>query len=135
MYTIHFSILFDRLLEREVGQAGREDGHEVTGQAGGAVWRAAAAARTAPRHRARQGDLRAGGGGRRGVTHPAPPSPRLATSPTCLATLLIVVLLAVTHVVNQLGLAWEPLLTLGAPVPIETELIQYLCQQSRIHKF
>ena len=73
---------------------GREDGHDVVegrdGAGGGGG----------------EAGLRAGGAGR----HAAAPIPLLPL-------LLVVVLHAVAHVVHQLGLAPEPLLALGAPVP------------------
>ena len=73
---------------------GREDGHDVVegrdGAGGGGG----------------EAGLGAGGAGR----HAAAPIPLLPL-------LLVVVLQAVAHVVHQLGLAPEPLLALGAPVP------------------
>ena len=73
---------------------GREDGHDVVeGRDGAGGGRGEAG-------------LRAGGAGR-----------HAAASTPLLPLLLVVVLHAVAHVVHQLGLAPEPLLALGAPVP------------------
>ena len=77
---------------------GREDGHDVVegrDRAGGGGGEAG---------------LGAGGAGRHAAANTAAPLPLLPL-------LLVVVLHAVAHVVHQLGLAPEPLLALGAPVP------------------